>query len=64
MVRQTCKMLRHAGSSHDQGMLTKEQERELRVYVTQLSHVNDTDTQQSLLQEGQVHELQSRPLLA
>lgn len=51
MVRQTCKMLRHAGSSHDQGMLTKEQERELRVYVTQLSHVNDTDTQQSLLQE-------------
>ncbi|CAK0779903.1 hypothetical protein CVIRNUC_004884 [Coccomyxa viridis] len=39
------------GSSHDQGMLTKEQERELRMYVTQLSHVNDTDIQQSLLQE-------------
>ena len=51
MVVQTCGMLRHAGSSHDQGMLTKEQGRELRMYVAQLSRVSNIDTQQSLLQE-------------
>ena len=48
-----------AGSTHDQGKLTKEQERELRMYVAHLSHVSDTNIQQSLLQE--VKSMVARP---
>ena len=49
--RRPVRCCHRAGSSHDQGVLTKEQERELRMYVAQLSHVSNIDIQQSLLQE-------------
>ena len=40
-----------AGSIEDQGLLTKEQERELRMYVTKPGHTADPNTQQEMLQE-------------
>lgn len=40
-----------AGSIEDQGLLTREQERELRMYVTQPGRTADPNTQQEILQE-------------
>lgn len=39
-----------AGSTEDQGLLTKEQERALRMYVTQPGHISKPDTQQEVMQ--------------
>ena len=39
-----------AGSPEDGGLLTKEQERELRMYVTQPGRLSEVSTQQETLQ--------------
>lgn len=42
---------RCAGSLDDQGKLTKEQEKELRMYITHFHRIANTKTQQQILQE-------------
>ena len=41
----------HAGSLIDQGVLTKEQERELRMYITKVGRIGEGSAQQDILQQ-------------
>ena len=40
----------YAGSTVDQGMLTKEQERKLRMYITQIGRIGEGSAKQDILQ--------------
>ena len=40
-----------AGSTVDQGVLTKEQERELRMYITQIGRIGEGSAQQDIVEQ-------------
>ena len=40
----------HVGRTVDQGMLTKEQERELRMYITLIGRIGEGSAKQDILQ--------------